>query len=153
MGGFLRRRNLLQLALALTPAALLASRAEAEAKSDAPEAGKVVYHLADLDKVDFVLGNINNHYEGMGGPDKVVIALVIHGSALKAFHAADASPDRKKRTADLVKNGLQPSACIHTMRAQTVTVEDLLPGFAVADKGGVVRLAQLQAQGYAYLRP
>jgi len=26
-------------------------------------------------------------------------------------------------------------------------------GDFVADKGGVVRLAQLQAQGYAYLRP
>jgi uncharacterized protein len=39
------------------------------------------------------------------------------------------------------------------MRAQNVTLEDLLPGFVVADKGGVVRLAQLQADGYAYLRP
>jgi hypothetical protein len=145
----MRRRNLLQFALALTPASLLASRA----KADTPDAAKVVYHLADLDKVDFVLGNINNHYQGMGGPDKVLIALVIHGPALKAFHAADAAPDRKKRTADLAKNGLQLSACIHTMRAENVTLEDLLPGFAVDDKGGVVRLAQLQAQGYAYLRP
>jgi hypothetical protein len=28
-----------------------------------------------------------------------------------------------------------------------------LPGFIVAEKGGVVRLAELQSQGYAYLRP
>jgi hypothetical protein len=39
------------------------------------------------------------------------------------------------------------------MKSQNVTLNDLLPGFAVADKGGVVRLAQLQAEGYAYLRP
>jgi uncharacterized protein len=145
----MRRRNLLQFALALTPASLLVSRA----KADTPDAAKVVYHLADLDKVDFVLGNIDNHYKGMGGPDKVTIALVVHGPALKAFHSADASPDRAKRTADLSKNGLKLHACINTMRAQNVTLEDLLPSFAVADKGGVVRLAQLQAQGYAYLRP
>ncbi len=51
------------------------------------------------------------------------------------------------------KSGLQLNACINTMQAQDVTLKDLLPGFIVADKGGVVRLAELQAQGYAYLRP
>ncbi len=151
----MRRRNLLKLALAMTPASLLATRADAETntKSDAPQAAKVVYHLADLDKVEFVLGNIANHYKGMGGPENVAIALVVHGPALKAFRAEGASPDVAKRIADLVKSGLAPNACIFAMQAQNVTLADLLPGFAVADKGGVVRLAQLQAQGYAYLRP
>lgn len=37
-------------------------------------------------------------------------------------------------------------------RAQEVTLKDLLPGFVVADKGGVVRIAELQARGYLYLR-
>jgi intracellular sulfur oxidation DsrE/DsrF family protein len=148
----MRRRNLLQLALALTPASLLATRAQA-ATSSAPDAAKVVYHLADLDKVDFVLGNIANHYKGMGGAENVTIALVIHGPALKAFHTANASSDMAKRMSEFVKSGLAANACIHTMKAQNVTLNDLLPGFAVADKGGVVRLAQLQAQGYAYLRP
>ena len=145
----MRRRNLLQLALALTPASLLATRANAAA----PDASKAVYHLDDLDKVDFVLGNIRNHFGGMGGPDKVTIALVVHGPALKAFHSAEATPDMSKRTDELAKTGLQLNACINTMRAQNVTLTDLLPGFIVADKGGVVRLAELQGQGYAYLRP
>src|ERR1700733_7794938 len=145
----MHRRNLLQVALTITPASLFATRA----KADTPSASKVVYHLADLDKVDFVLGNINNHYKGMGGPNEVTIALVVNGPALKAFHTADASPDMSKRTDDLSKTGLQLNACINTMRAQNVTLKELLPGFIVADKGGVVRLAQLQAQGYVYLRP
>jgi intracellular sulfur oxidation DsrE/DsrF family protein len=51
------------------------------------------------------------------------------------------------------KSGLQLNACINTMRAQEVTLKDLLPGFIVADKGAVVRLAELQSQGYVYLRP
>jgi hypothetical protein len=39
------------------------------------------------------------------------------------------------------------------MKAQEVTLKDLLPGFAAAEQGGVVRLAELQSQGYVYLRP
>jgi intracellular sulfur oxidation DsrE/DsrF family protein len=146
----MERRNLLRLACAIFPISVLVTRAEA---ATPPDDSKVAYHLSDLDKVDFVLGNIRNHFNGMGGPDKVTIALVVHGSALKAFHAASATPDVSKRTDDMKKSGLQLNACIHTMRAQEVTLKDLLPGFIVADKGGVVRLAELQGQGYVYLRP
>jgi intracellular sulfur oxidation DsrE/DsrF family protein len=146
----MERRNLLRLACAIFPISALVTRAEA---ATPPDDSKVAYHLCDLDKVDFVLGNIRNHFNGMGGPDKVTIVLVVHGSALKAFHAASATPDVSKRTDDMKKSGLQLNACIHTMRAQEVTLKDLLPGFIVADKGGVVRLAELQGQGYVYLRP
>jgi intracellular sulfur oxidation DsrE/DsrF family protein len=145
----MQRRNLLQLACAIMPISLLATRAEAAT----PDQAKVVYHLSDLDKVDFVLGNIKNHFAGMGGPDKVTIALVVHGPALKAFHLDGASQDVTQRTDDMKKSGLALHACINTMRAQNVTLKDLLPGFVVADKGGVVRLAELQSQGYIYLRP
>jgi uncharacterized protein len=39
------------------------------------------------------------------------------------------------------------------MKSQNITLKDLLPGFVSADRGGVVRLAELQSQGYLYLRP
>jgi intracellular sulfur oxidation DsrE/DsrF family protein len=145
----MERRSLLQLACAIMPISLLTTRAEAAT----PDQSKVVYHLSDLDKVEFVMGNIRNHYNGMGGPDKVTIALVVHGPALKAFHAAGATPDMTKRTAEMKKSGLELGACVHTMHGQEVTLKDLLPGFTVADKGGVVQLAELQSQGYVYLRP
>jgi intracellular sulfur oxidation DsrE/DsrF family protein len=147
----MQRRTLLQLACAIMPITPLLPR-PAEAATP-PDASKVVYHLADLDKVEFVLGNIANHFRGMGGTENVTIALVVHGPALKAFHNAGVSPDVSSRTDELSKNGLRLAACINTMRSQNVTLADLLPGFTVADKGGVVRLAELQAQGYIYLRP
>jgi intracellular sulfur oxidation DsrE/DsrF family protein len=150
---FMHRRNMLTAAVASAGAVVSTAFATRRAQATTPDASKVVYHLADLDKVDFVLGNIRNHYIGMGGPDKVTIALVVHGPALKAFHSADSTPDMSKRTDELSKSGLQLNACINTMHAQNVTLKDLLPGFIVADKGGVVRLAELQSQGYAYLRP
>lgn len=149
------RRGLLSAALASISAALAlgATRASAEARSAPPDKRKVVYHLADLDKVAFVLGNIQNHFDGMGGPDRVTIALVIHGPALKAFHAASVSPDVKQRVAKYAGVGVQLAACAKTMAAQEITLKDLLPGFVAADEGGVVRIAELQSQGYVYLRP
>src|SRR5262249_19795722 len=99
----------------------------AHASTAPPEKTKVVYHLADLDKVSFVLGNIKNHYEGVGGPANVTIALVVHGPALKAFQTASANPDRTTRVAELAGAGLKLNACGNTMRSQSITLKDLLP--------------------------
>ncbi len=131
----------------------LIATAAGAARAAATDKAKVVYHLADADKVGFVLGNIAHHFEGMGGPDKVAIVLVVHGPPLKAFRAASANPEVAQRTAELVKSGLELDACIHTLKGLNLALKDLLPGFAVAERGGVVRIAELQAQGYAYLRP
>ena len=113
----------------------------------------MVYHLSDLDKVGFVTGNIQNHLDGVGGPDHVTIALVVHGPALRAFHSAAANADLSKRVAQFSKAGLELAACGNTMKSQNITLKDLLQGFIAAGRGGVVRIAELQSQGYAYLRP
>jgi uncharacterized protein len=149
----MHRRSLLWGVVSAIGGAFAASRAKAA--SEAPPAGKlkVVYHLNDLDKVNFVLGNIQNHFDGVGGPDNVTIALVIHGQALKSFHSASANPDVTKRVGQFAKAGLELAACGNSMKSQNVTVKELLPGFVAADRGGVVRIAELQSQGYLYLRP
>jgi uncharacterized protein len=152
MEGPMHRRNILAAALA-GAGGLFAVAASTRRANAAPDKAKVVYHLSDLDKVAFVLGNIRNHYDGVGGPDKVTIALVVHGPALKAFQASSASPDLAHRVQEFNKTGLALTACGNTMKAQKITLADLLPGFIKADEGGVVRIAELQAQGYVYLRP
>lgn len=133
-------------------AAFAASRAGA-AESPAQDKLKVVYHLSDFDKVPFVIGNIQNHFDGVGGPDHVTIVLVVHGPALRAFQSAQATPDLAQHVGRLSKAGLALAACGNTMRSQKIGLADLLPGFVVADNGGVVRIAELQSQGYLYLRP
>src|SRR5262245_18659755 len=148
----MHRRNLFQAALASIGAAF-ASAAATKAHAATPDKSKVVYHLNETDKVQFVIGNIENHFEGVGGADKVTIALVVHGPALRAFHAATASPDVKKRLSPLSTAGLEVGACGNTMKGQKVTLKDLLPGFVSLEQGGVVRIAELQSQGYVYLRP
>jgi intracellular sulfur oxidation DsrE/DsrF family protein len=147
------RRNILWSALSAVSAAFAASRATAATEPARADRLKVVYHLSDAEKVNFVLGNIQNHIDGVGGPEHVTIALVIHGPALKAFHSAQANPDISKKIGDFSRDGVELAACGNTMKAQNVTLSDLLPGFASAEKGGVVRLAELQSQGYLYLRP
>jgi uncharacterized protein len=147
------RRSILGGALSALGIAFTASRASAASEADPPGKLKVVYHLADIDKVHFVLGNMQNHLDGVGGPDNVTIALVVHGPALRAFHAESANWDIAHRVGQFSKIGMELAACGNTMKAQSVTLKDLLPGFVGAEKGGVVRLAELQSQGYLYLRP
>ena len=151
------RRNMLLRAFATLGGAFAVSRASAATESPAQEKLKdklkVVYHLSDLDKVSFVTGNIQNHFDGVGGPDHVTIALVVHGPALRAFRTNEANPDLTQHVGRLSKAGLELAACGNTMRAQKITLGDLLPSFVSADKGGVVRIAELQSQGYLYLRP
>jgi intracellular sulfur oxidation DsrE/DsrF family protein len=131
-----------------------AAASRAGAANEAPPAKlKVVYHLNDLDRVSFIVGNIQNHLDGVGGPEHVTIALVVHGQALRAFHSASANPDLSKRVGQLSRAGLELTACGNTMKSQNVALKDLLPGFVAAERGGVVRIAELQSQGYLYLRP
>jgi intracellular sulfur oxidation DsrE/DsrF family protein len=147
------RRNIFRSAVAVAAGWFVArapSPAAAASPSDLP---KVAYHLADLEKAAFVLGNIRNHIEGMGGADKVRIALVVHGPALKAFRLSTPNLAVKSDVGAACAAGVEFHACRHTMEAQKLTLGDLLPGFAVAERGGVVKLAELQAEGWAYLRP
>src|SRR5882762_7956471 len=99
----MHRRNILWGAISAFGAAFAASRAGAAGEAAPPAKLKVVYHLNDLDKVSFVLGNIQNHLDGVGGPDHVTIALVVHGPPLRAFHAASANPDIVRRVGQFSK--------------------------------------------------
>ena len=142
------RRDIFRASLAGAAGLLGLSRANAATNE---ERLKVAYHLSDADKVDFVLGNIKNHYEGTGG--EVDIVLVVHGPALAAFKREGASAAISSRFAGLVKKGMTPQACANTMHGLDIALPDLFEGFVSADAGGVVKLAELQAAGYAYLRP
>jgi uncharacterized protein len=139
------RRRIFQSALALA-GGLFATGGPTRAATG----GGVAYHLSDLEKVTFVLGNIRNHLAGAPG---VAIALVVHGPALTAFRAATPNKAIKSDVAALKAAGVALHACRHTMEAERLSLGDLLPGFAVAEQGAVVKLAELQAQGWAYLRP
>jgi intracellular sulfur oxidation DsrE/DsrF family protein len=114
---------------------------------------KVVYHVADEDKVSFALNNIQNHIDGVGGPDDIEIVLVSHGPAVKRFVDIEAVDKVRTSVAKLQEQGVNFEACANTLVALGVEPDELLPDFAIAEKGGVTRIAELQSQAYAYIRP
>jgi hypothetical protein len=133
---------LLSLLLALAPALALAG--------DKP---KVVYHVADEDKVGFALNNIQNHLAGVGGGENIEIVLVSHGPAVKQFNDIEAVDRVRNTIAQLQEQGVTFEACANTLEALGLAPDELLPGFKIAEKGGVTRITELQGQGYSYIRP
>jgi intracellular sulfur oxidation DsrE/DsrF family protein len=146
------RRLLAGLAAGLAAARLNDTTAKAS-ETPANTVPRVVYHLSDLAKVHFVLGNMQNHITGMGGPDKVSLTLVVHGPALDYFVATKADGNVVDRTGALSIAGTKLVACGNTMKADKLALADLVSGFLIAEEGGVTRIAKLQAEGYLYIRP
>lgn len=110
-----------------------------------------VYDLMDPPKAAAVLGALRNHRAGVGpGPR---LAVVIHGPAITLFARADPHADIARDYFERVKAGATFFACVNTLAGLGWKLDDLLPGFELAERGGVVKLAQLQAGGWAYLRP
>ena len=134
-------------------AAGLTVAAARSASAEPVSATKVVYHLADAEKASFVLGNLRNHLADAGGPGAIQLAVVVHGPALHAFRADTGNRDLREATLEAVKGGVAFYACAHTMAAQKLALGDLVAGFAATPKGGVTMLADLQARGWAYLKP
>jgi intracellular sulfur oxidation DsrE/DsrF family protein len=136
----------------LKTAGLLAATGAAGPALAAGSDNKVVYHLSDRERVLFVLGNIENHFKAFA-PGEVTITLVVHGEPLGAFRKIAENERFTERLHGLVEKSLTPFACVNTMEWLKIVLADLPQGFQVADKGGVVKLAELQQKGYAYIRP
>jgi len=139
-------------------AAILASVVPVEAAhlAEQPKKHKVVYHLSEpsVDKARFVLGNIQNHIDGVGGMKNVeAIELVVHGPALRNFITRDMTPDIKRALEELKAEGVGFGACGNTMKAFNITLEQLPAGTRALPQGGVVRVMELVEQGYVYIRP
>jgi intracellular sulfur oxidation DsrE/DsrF family protein len=117
---------------------------------------KIVYHLNEpgVDKAKFVLGNIGNHIRGVGGWQNVEsLELVVHGPALKTFVTKGMDPAVQAALEQLQTQGMAFGACGNTMKAFNIALEQLPGGAKHLPQGGVVRVMELQEQGYAYVRP
>ena len=98
--------------------------------------------------------NVTSHYTGLG--DDVVIELVAYGPGLHMFRE-DTSPVRERiATMELEMDNLSFAACGNTlanMSRQAGGAEIALLDGVTVTPSGVVRLMELQEQGYAYIRP
>jgi uncharacterized protein len=149
-------RNVLGIVLAVAlvvAAGPLLPSAEASHLKDSPRKHKVVYHLSEPEKAKFVLGNIQNHVDGVGGWQNIeAIELVVHGPALASF-TTGGDADVRQALERLQGQGLAFGACGNTMKAFNISKEQLPAGARYLPQGGVVRIMELQEQGYSYIRP
>lgn len=114
---------------------------------------KVVLQISDNDpfKQTLVLNVANNlikHY----GPDQVDIEIVAFGPGLRLLFAENANASRIQSLAD---NGVRFAACSNTVRNMGKILGDAPPlnKNAVKVSAGVVRIMDLNKQGYQIIKP
>ncbi|MEK9629390.1 MAG: DsrE family protein [Nitrospinota bacterium] len=117
---------------------------------------KVLYHIDgnDVGVAKYAMALINKHMEAEGGPDKIDVKVVVHGPALKLFEKETVDPVLKKKLAIIIDKGVQPEMCQVSMKLFGRPLESLAPGFIPTEHPvAVKRIADLQEQGYIYIKP
>lgn len=92
--------------------------------------------------------NVQKHY----GMDQVAVEIVAYGPGLSILTKGSALTER---VGSLAQQSITFSACANTMakiEKETGTKPELTAGVGIVP-AGVVRIVELQEQGYAYLRP
>jgi intracellular sulfur oxidation DsrE/DsrF family protein len=114
---------------------------------------KVVLQISDNDpfKQTLVLNVANNlvkHY----GPDQVDVEIVAFGPGLRLLFVEN---ENKKRIQSLADNGVRFAACGNTVRnmGKILGEEPVLNKNATTVSAGVVRILDLEKQGYKIIKP
>lgn len=137
--------------------ALFLSPTQAQA-SDTHGKGKmkVVYHVSGPDPAvaKYALALINKHIEAEGGPENIDVVLVVHGPALKLFENANADQELKGKIKMILDKGATAEMCQVSMKLFGTPLEKLVAGFIPTEHPvAVKRIADLQREGYVYIRP
>jgi len=117
---------------------------------------KVLYHVdsKDPEVAKYALALINKHIDAEGGPDKIDIELVVHGPALELFEKDKMDAEMTKRFEQIIGKGVKAEMCQVSMKTYNKTLDNLVKGFvATLHPVAVKRIADLQQQGYLYIKP
>ncbi len=140
-------------ALLATAALLMAGTAFAEGKMH-----HVAIHVDENDPavMNMALNNAQNvaaYYKSVG--DEVVIEVVAYGPGLNMLIPGKSPVEDRIETMSMSLDNLSFAACGNTLRAMSkkTGAEVSVMEEASVVPSGVVRLIELQEQGYAYVRP
>lgn len=118
----------------------------------APDRHRVVMHLnSGDDKAQrSALNNIRHLYQELGR-ERLTVELVAHGAGLTLLTKKDSklAGEVARLKADY---GVEFTACSNTMKAMNLTRDDLV-GEVDRTVPAMVRLMELQEQGWAYIKP
>ena len=152
-----RRNQVFIAGLAIALLALLFLGQNQALAADVPkEKVKVLYHVdgKDPEVAKYALALINKHIDAEGGPDKIDVELVVHGPALELFEKDKMDPEMTKRFEQIIEKGAKAEMCQVSMKFFGKTIENLAKGFvATLHPVAVKRIADLQREGYLYIKP
>lgn len=125
-------------------------------QSASDEYQRVVYHInyPDVGRQASVLRNIKNHLNAVGEAN-VEMKVVVHGKGLSLLRTEPGDARLQGLIRDLRRRDVRFLVCKHSLERQSldyardmfeVSPSDVVPS-------GVVALAQLQREGYTYLKP
>ncbi len=117
---------------------------------------KVLYHVDGKDPAvaKYAMALINKHIEAEGGPENIDIVLVVHGPALALFDKEKIDPELLKRFKLIIDSGAKAEMCQVSMKLFKKPLDQLAPGFQpTAHPVAVKRIADLQKEGYLYIKP
>ena len=117
---------------------------------------KVVYHINYNDETQLkaALGNVKNHISAVG-QDKIDVKVVMHGNGVDLLKIANTDPNMQQRVISLKQDGVAFEVCNNTLVNKKISYKNDL--FDVSEKdivpSGVAEVANLQQQGYVYIKP
>jgi intracellular sulfur oxidation DsrE/DsrF family protein len=142
-----RRRFTLTATATLALGAALGARAQQGA---APAKHRAVFQVSDADpqKWNLALNNVRNVQDDLGA-EFTELEIVAYGPGIGMLKGDSTVA---ARVAAALKAGVKVVACENTMKAQKLSVADMLPAIGYVP-AGVVELMLRQREGYAYIRP
>ena len=150
--------NLLQVSRAFAVAGMVCAlplalpmMATAEGRANDPSHRVVMHVNSGEDKAHLgVLNNIRHLYEAVGSV-QLKVEVVAHGAGLSLLTKKD-STVREQLARLKERYGVEYTACSNTMKAQGLVRADLVDE---VDRTvpAMVRLMELQEQGWAYIKP
>lgn len=142
-----------KLATTAAALALMATGALAEGKTH-----HIAFHVDENDPqvMNMALNNaqnVTNYYKSQG--DSVVIEMVAYGPGLNMYVPGKSPVADRIATMHLEMDNITFAACGNTLAkmSEKAGKEVTLISEATVVTSGVVRLVELQQQGYAYIRP
>lgn len=147
--------KLLQQTLSLMLLLVMVAGLSAQAIAEEGKKNKVVIQVSSGDPVTqkIALNNAVNLQKELG-MDNVQVEVVAYGPGLSLFTQNDKNKEAK-RVASLAMQDITFSACGNTMKkiAKKKGKEPTLVEGVNVVPGGVIRIMELQQQGYSYIRP
>jgi len=120
---------------------------------------KVVYHVDDIAMAGAAFRNVKNHLNALGDENADIIVVTHSSGAFAMVDGAmgkkdkDGKPyDFRDQIASLANRGVKFEICENTIRGKKIPKEKINE-FAKIVPSGVAQIAQLEQDGYVYLRP